>query len=112
MKQNLLNLFLVKQDYLAIKARCANQQYINGLVLFRNYKHSLNGDVIFNFVIKWIKPNKIIWICSRVKTGTIQILIWFNIFQNLNNDRDNHLSIKHTHYVRYSSVLDIVGIMI
>jgi hypothetical protein len=46
MKQNLLNLFLVKQDYLAIKARCANQQYINGLVLFRNYKHSLNRLII------------------------------------------------------------------
>ena len=35
MKQNLLKLFLVKQDYLAIKAQCANQQYINGLIQFR-----------------------------------------------------------------------------
>jgi hypothetical protein len=32
MKQNLLNLFLVKQDCLVIKDWCANQQYINGLM--------------------------------------------------------------------------------
>ncbi len=36
MKQNLLNLFLVKQGCLVIKDRCANQQYINDLMQLRD----------------------------------------------------------------------------